>query len=95
MQTVYKYLLETNKAQSEIELPKGAEVLTVNEQGGGLHLWALVDPENKPETRVFEVYGTGHKIPKDGHERKFISTIFINGGQFVFHAFEVTIQSFQ
>jgi len=52
-------------------------------------MWAKVNTGNTAETRIFQVFGTGHEIPNDGKERAFISTFFVKGGLFVFHVFEV------
>jgi hypothetical protein len=83
--TVYKYKLSRNQA-TLVELPLGAEALTIAVQCGDIYLWALVDPTQPNETRTFEVYGTGHNMPN--YTRKFINTFFVNNGEYVFHAFE-------
>lgn len=40
---IYKYPLETADRQKLI-LPKGAQILTVQEQHGQPYVWALIDP---------------------------------------------------
>lgn len=56
MKTIWKY-----KVDSKVEMPKGAEVLTVQLQGEMLVMWALVDPEQERETRSFSiVYAREH-----------------------------------
>lgn len=88
--TIWKFKLETTDNQ-EIEMPIGAEILTVQTQGENPYLWALVDPEAEKETRTFEVFGTGHPIHCDmGVSRNHISTYQLQGGSLVFHVFEYT-----
>jgi hypothetical protein len=58
---IWKFELEPTDNQ-EIEMPKGAEILTAQNQVGIPCLWALVDPTAEKETRTFEVVGTGHPI---------------------------------
>ena len=70
-------------------MPKGAEILTVQSQHDVPQLWALVDPTQPTEERCIEIFGTGHPIRYDmGVERKYIGTFQVDGGQYVFHAFE-------
>ncbi len=83
--TVYKYQLTTNR-ETQLELPKGADILKVDVQNDTVCLWAMVDPNAKKEARTFEVFGTGHPMPD--FNRRFINTFFVQGGTYVFHAFE-------
>ena len=83
---VWKFPLENRAVTTKVEMPAGAQVLRVGVQHGEIQLWALVDPDAPKEARAFEVYGTGHEI-KPGNLR-FISTFFVQGGIYVFHAFE-------
>lgn len=90
MQSIYKYPLSFIDTQ-EIELPTGAQVLTVQVQRDNLQLWALVDPEIETvEKRKFIVIGTGNPINDLINTVVYISTIQIYGGALVFHVFEVT-----
>jgi len=83
---VWKFVLDPNN--TKIVMPVGAEVLTVQSQNNEACLWALVDPDSERETRVFDVYGTGHNIRYDiGIDRKYIATFQLNDG-LVFHVFE-------
>lgn len=85
MKTIYKYKI--NPFKDEHPLPSGAQILSVGEQNGQIHLWALVDTENKEEDYYFEVIGTGWEIePPKGGQRKFIGTVFI--GDYVWHVFQ-------
>lgn len=82
---VFKYPLSVADSQ-EIQMPEGAEILSVQVQGGVVCLWALVDMDAKETTRRFELYGTGHDF-RPG-EQKFIGTIQLYAGSIVFHVFE-------
>lgn len=86
MKTIWKYELEP--LSCEIEMPKGAEILSVQAQHCKACLWAKVDPAQPMEKRTFEVYGTGHSIDAS-REHRFISTFQMSEGYLVFHAFEV------
>ena len=85
MKTIYKYTL-TGLDKGRLELPVGAEILTVQEQRGMVCLWAIVEPKAKKETRVFKIFGTGHDIPDN--PGKYINTFMTDGGAFVWHVFE-------
>lgn len=85
---IYKYPIEI-KDKQQLELPVGAEILSVQTQYGEVQMWALVDPNAQKETRMFEVFGTGNDVYYDmGVDRVFISTIQLEGGALVFHIFE-------
>jgi len=87
MTTIHKYTLDPNKLA--VEMPIGANVLTVQNQNENVCIWALVDTKKETETRYFEIFGTGHNIPVDmGIERKYINTFQLQGGTIVFHLFE-------
>lgn len=86
MDTVYKY--EISGYEPEIEMPKGAEILTVAFQGDKFCLWAKVDTDAAIEKRYIEAFGTGHDIPRCvGIDWKYLGTGFMRNG-LVFHAFE-------
>jgi hypothetical protein len=81
MKTVYKYKIGTG----ELQLPRGAKVLTAGIQGEDIFIWAEVDDSALPEHRSFYVYGTGHLIPD---RACYIGTVFDWNG-FVWHIYEV------
>lgn len=89
--SIYKYQLSVTDTQT-IELPVGAEILTVQTQNEMPCLWALVNPnEIKKEIHVFEIFGTGNPVNYEiGVSRRYISTFQLGGGQLVFHVFENT-----
>lgn len=89
MRSVYRYPLQLVDEQ-EIELPDGAEILSIQRREGrvdAVDLWALVDPSAPPVKRRFHVVGTGHKVLFRG---RFLATVQIHHGQLVFHVFEST-----
>lgn len=70
------------------QMPKGAEILTVQIQDENICIWALINTLEDTENRSFEIYGTGHIIHCDmGIERKYINTFQIDNG-LAFHLFE-------
>ena len=88
MKTIYKYTIPVEDNFS-LELPKGAEILTVQEQHGSPQIWALVNPDTSfTETRNFRLAGTGHLIEeKEGLE--YIGTFQLSDGAFIGHLFEM------
>lgn len=97
MRRVYKYTIpiELFNARGIIELPRGAQVLSVGEQADALVMWVLVDPSEPKEDRWFVVVGTGHDAdtPHPGCTRKFIGTVQMRSdttpyAEVVLHVFE-------
>jgi len=88
VKTIYKYELEVTHIQ-RVFLPSDAEILAVQSQDHTPHIWAMVEPENKVEERVFEIFSTGQPIGEGmGVDRKYIGTFQLQGGTLVFHLFE-------
>jgi len=88
MKTIWKYSLT---AETTIEMPMNAQVLTVQAQDGGPQLWALVDPSALKCVRTFRMYGTGIKIRSNPGQ--YIGSLQIaDEFTFVFHVFETTEQ---
>jgi hypothetical protein len=85
MKKIWKWTLQPGK--TTIEMPKDAEILTVQTQFHEPQLWALVDPGNNIEIREFITVGTGHSIEKE--LGKYIGTFQLHNGSLVFHAFEI------
>lgn len=85
MRTIHKYQLPIVN-RSVIEMPVGAQILSVQAQGDIPTIWALVDTKSPMEKRVFYMAGTGHIIP-DG-EYKHLGTIQLLGGNLVYHIFQ-------
>jgi hypothetical protein len=87
MQYIYKYPLAPADRQT-VELPKGARMLSVGDQGGSVFLWALVNPELPTTNRKIRCIGTGHPIAKIDPDIRFLGTVMLLGGSLVFHFFE-------
>jgi len=82
MKTVWKYDLYFSP-NVNITMPKGAKILSVQNQYDNLHLWALVDTEAPLELRTFAVFETGEFKESYGNH---LATVQIRG--FVWHVFE-------
>lgn len=86
-QQIWKF--EIGAAPCAVEMPKGAQILTVQNQNDLVCIWALVNPGNAKELRYFEIYGTGHNIfTKNNTELRYINTYQLDEGTIVFHLFE-------
>lgn len=85
---IWKFQLQSTDRQAFC-LPKGAEILTIQVQGGEPYFWALVDPLQEQVERFIEMYGTGHPVPfEEGFTKKYIGTYQLYNGSLVFHVFE-------
>ena len=85
VKTIHKYpafILD----EFRLQLPRDAQILTVQMQHGDPYIWAKVDPSASKETRNFRLYGTGHPMDEDG---QYVGTFQTKDGKFVFHLFEV------
>lgn len=89
--TVYKYPVTLDDAFA-LQLPRGAQLLTVQVQRGEPVLWALVDPGAPDETRTFRLAGTGHRID-DADLLTYVGTFQLHGGALVFHLFAYPVGS--
>ncbi len=86
---VYKYVIKPGD-RATIEMPKGAQILSVHDQGTDIFVWALVDPEERQmEEREFLIVATGQDRD-DIKNAKFIGTVLFAQFNFslVFHVFE-------
>lgn len=91
--TIWKFQLNPNDIIF-IEMPKNAEILSVQNQKGIPCIWALVDPNAEKEERCFEIFGTGYTVLCDmGIDRKFIGTFQMYEADLVFHLFEKLYRS--
>ena len=84
MKTIFKFPLVVCD-EITLNMPIGAEILTVQLQERVPCIWARVDPTRCSETRVFRIHGTGNPIPSWDKE------IYIGTWQqemFVWHLFE-------
>ncbi len=86
--TVYKYEVPADD-NFTLEMPAGAQCLSVQAQYEKPFLWALVDPGARKTKRQFRLAGTGHAIAHDSAALRFIGTAALHGGALIFHLFEV------
>ncbi len=99
MKTIWKYNLEMKesplriawKGIYEIQIPTGAEFLSVREQHGKPAIWFKVDTENPLVVRFFIIVGTGKQVQNVHEDMKltFLGSFFLHNGSFVGHVFEV------
>lgn len=85
MKTIWKYEIAIADEQV-IQMPGGAEILTVQVQHGTPCIWAIVDSDNASNPRRFRMYGTGHKVDETG---TYVGTFHIRNGTLVFHLFVI------
>ena len=91
MNVIYKYVLKNDR--TVLDLPKGAKVLTAQMQDEDVCLWVMVDPKRENETRIFNMYGTGHTIINP-EQLVYVATVQMHDGEVVLHVFEsVQLQS--
>ncbi len=75
MNRIFKYSIPTRE-KYEIELPKGANIIRVEDVDGLFFLWAIVNdsPDIETELRYLEFYKTGQSIETPLSELKFLGT---------------------
>lgn len=87
MKSVYKYPVSSDD-YFQLDMPYGAEILSVQVQQGNPYIWALVDKkEDLMVTRKFRLARTGHPISETN--LSFIGTFQLDDGYLVFHLFEI------
>lgn len=86
--TIWKYTLNNNNELTHIDLPLGAEVLSVETQGSEIVLYALVNP-NERATQQIEVrtYATGQVIDVNITDYRFVGTVKMFNGALMYHVF--------
>jgi hypothetical protein len=84
---IWKWTLVTTDRQA-LQMPKGAQILSVQVQGENAQLWALCDENAPRETRQFAIHGTGNPMP-DGDPGSYVGTYQLYEGKLVFHVFEL------
>jgi len=86
MKAIWKFPVYTED-YFDVNMPLGAEVLSVQMQNGKPMMWARVETEVSYALRRFAVRGTGHEMW--GDEGRFIGTFQLTDIGLVFHLFEV------
>lgn len=61
---IFKYQMPVLE-EFEMTLPEGAEIIRMEDQGGMFWLWAVVNTDNKDESRKFRAFKTGAAMPSD------------------------------
>lgn len=86
LRAVWKYEIPVDGQTHGHTIPEGATLVHVACQDGPgfVQVWALVDPLRQPETRDFQVYGTGQDVPSDA---RYVGTALAPFG-LVWHVFE-------
>ena len=84
MITIHKFA-----AASTVDMPRDAQILTLQEQGGLAMIWAIVDTDKPRETRTFRVVGTGEPLPRYATRHTYVGTW--QQDSFVWHLFEVIL----
>lgn len=86
---VWKYAFDLNGSDiASFNMPVGARVLCVREQGGNPTMWVLVDPEADHVKRTFRMIGTGH-TSGDIDPAAYCGTAMLYQGSLVIHIFEI------
>lgn len=84
---VWKFPLKST-GHINVSMPVGADIISVQALRGLVTLWATCDQEKDVELRNFFVAMTGAPLP-ELHPLKSVGTVQLDGGDFVFHVFEV------
>ncbi len=61
---IFKYQMPVLE-NFEMDLPEGAEIIRMDDQGGMFWLWAVVNTDAPNEKRKFMAFKTGAKMPID------------------------------
>jgi len=81
---IYKYVLALIHKQTKY-IPRGATVLSVQPQDGGICLWMKIDPEETIKvSRTFVLHSTGEEVREN---LEYIGTVQLRAG--VWHVFEL------
>ena len=88
MQSIWKYTIPI-EGEFHLEIPRDAQILSVQVQHNEPCIWVLVDPKAHTVTTPFRIYGTGHPIK--GYPGHFIGTFQTHGGDFVWHLFYMPV----
>lgn len=94
MKTIWKFPCDIADDLT-INMPLGAQILTVQMQHGVPCIWALVDDAMPKLAHKFAWRGTGHNcdtLTPRHHESapKHVGTVQMANGNLVFHLFEVS-----
>ncbi len=85
--TIWKFPIKTTDVQF-LDIPRGAQILSVQVQAGQPCIWALVNPDADKSKRHIRIYGTGHRVD-ERYVGTFVGTYQQLGGSLVFHVFDI------
>jgi len=83
---IWKFEVNGRNCEHEINMPRGAEILSARLTGGGLYLWAKVAPRHSSGIRRILVIGTGIEFPETEVAWRFVSTV--EDRMYVWHVFD-------
>lgn len=87
MKVIYKYQIE-NLGPSYLDLPIGAEIISVINQRDTMVVYAMLDPKVESFWRYqFYVIGTGHFFTDEIEDYTFLGTVPVMEATFVWHVF--------
>jgi hypothetical protein len=85
--TIWKYTLNAGTVNN-IDMPLGAEVLSVETQEDDIVLYALVNSKEESQQQMeVRAYGTGHDIDVNLSDYNFLGTAKLYSGSLMFHVF--------
>ena len=85
MSVIYKYPIKIVDEQT-IDMPFGANIISLQMQNGAAVMWAIVNPKANLTSVKIRIFGTGEEIPSGSalryigtiHDRKFVWHVFID-----------------
>src|SRR5687767_4542459 len=89
-QVIYKYTLPRQSGEYEVEMPKDAQFLSIQNQNNFGVAWFSFDKTQLSESkdlRKFQIIYTGEFF--DNENLKYLGTAICYGGDLVLHLFEV------
>lgn len=86
MYAIWKYKIDGDNI---VLMPRGAQILDMQNQNDNVVIWALVDTANPPEERRFRIFGTGQSM--ENHPGAYIGTAQSHSGNIVLHVFEISV----
>lgn len=96
MKMIFKYQIRDvhHNSIQEIEMPKGAKIISSQMQNGELCLWAIVNPKHSIKKRTFHIFGTGFEmVDYDKKLYEHVATVQqpmpLHSLNLVWHVFEV------
>jgi hypothetical protein len=88
--TVWKFPFKYNEQIIELELPQNSRIIHTDHNNGEPCIWALVNPDNPTEKRIFQLLGTGNETELDINQEQlnYIGTLKGVGNGIFIHVFE-------